>query len=121
MPNAPPLASAATVATHASPTIGRIATMPIAALLETDSYLAIPAIPSLPVAVNTGSGRPPLFYISNNDFYTPSDVALLDRIEEVTNEVLFSGIVLPNVRAGRPQGGSVQNRRSIWIQSVPYW
>ena len=74
------MASAATMATHASPTMGGIATMPIAALTETDCPPAIPDIPALPGAVSTGSGGPPLFDLSNNYLYTTSDVAILDKI-----------------------------------------
>ena len=99
MLHTPPLASAATMATHASPTMGGIATTPIAALPETDLSHAIPDIPELPAAVSTESDGPPLFDLSNNDFYTSSDVAILDNIEEVTNGVLCSGMVLPNVWA----------------------
>ena len=40
-----------------------------------------------------------MFDISKNELYNPSDVAILDKIEEVTNDVLFSGMVFPNVRA----------------------
>ena len=99
MPHAPPLASDATTATHASPAMGGIATIPIAALPETDRSPAIPDTPDLSADVSTGSGGPHLFDISNNDFYIPSYVAVLDNIEEVTNEVLFSGMVFPNSRA----------------------
>ena len=80
MPHAPPLASAKTMATHASPTMGGIETMPISALPETDRSPAIPAIPALSTDVSTGSGGPPLFDLSNNDFYNPSDVAILYNI-----------------------------------------
>ena len=59
--------------------------IPIAALPDTDCSTVVPAIPSLPAAVSTGSGGPPLFDISNNDLYTPSDAAILDNIEEVIN------------------------------------
>ena len=97
MLHTPTVASAATMATHAAPTMGGIATMPIAALPETDLSHAIPDIPELPAAVSTRSGGPPLFDLSNNDFYTSSDVAILDNIEEVTDEVLCSGMVFPNV------------------------
>ena len=99
------------MATHASPTMGGIETMPISALPETDRSPAIPDIPSLPAAFSTGSVVPPLFDISNNDFYTPSDVEILDQIEEVTNEVLWSGLVFPNVRAVHEEAQSKIGKR----------
>ena len=77
--------------------MGGIETIPITALTETDCYPVISDIPALTAAVSTGSGGPPLFDISKNEFYNPSDVAILDNIEEVTNEVLCSGMVFPNV------------------------
>ena len=87
------------MATHAFPTMGGISKMPIAALLETDLSHAIPAIPELPASVSTGYSGPPLFDLSNNDFYNSFDVVILDNIEEVTNELLCSGMVFPNVWA----------------------
>ena len=80
MPHAPPLASAATMAHHAYPTMGGIATITIAVLPETYCSPAIPAIPSLPAAVSTGSSGPHFFDLYNNDLYTPSYVAILDKI-----------------------------------------
>ena len=68
--------------THTSHTMDGIATILIAALPDMDCS---PAIPALPAAVIPGSGGPPLFDLSNNDLYTPSDVEILDNIEEVTN------------------------------------
>ena len=73
--------------------------MSITALPDTDCSPVIPFIPAQPAAVSTRSGGPPLFDLSNNDFYTTSYVEILDKIEEVTNDVLFSGMVFPNVRA----------------------
>ena len=67
--------------TQASTTTGGIVTMPIDAIPETDCSPDIPSIPALPASVSTGFGGPPLFDISNNDFYTTSDVAILDKIE----------------------------------------
>ena len=65
MLHTPNLASAVTMVTHAAPTMGGIATMPIAALPETDLSHAITDIPELPAAVSTRSGGPPLFDLSN--------------------------------------------------------
>ena len=86
--------------------MGGIATIPIATLTETDCSPVIPAIPALPANVSTGSGGPPLFDISKNELYNPSDVAILDKIEEVTNDVLCSGMVFPNVRAAHGESQS---------------
>ena len=85
--------------THASPTMGGIATIPITALPETDCSTAIPGIPDLPASVRTRSGGPYLFDLSKKYFYNPFGVEILDKIEEVTNEVLCSGMVFPNVRS----------------------
>ena len=92
-------AADATMATHAVPTMGGISKMPIAALLETDLSHAIPAIPELPASVSTGYSGPPLFDLSNNDFYNSFDVVILDNIEEFTNELLCSGMVFPTCHA----------------------
>ena len=61
--------------------------MPIADLPETYFSPDIPDIPALNAAGSTGYVIPPLFDLSNNDFYNPSDVAILYKIEEVANEV----------------------------------
>ena len=114
MLHTPTLASAATMATHDAPIMSGIVTMPISALPETDISHAIPDIPEVPAAVSTRSGGPPLFDISNNDFYTFSDVAILDNIEEVTDEVLCSGMVLPNVWSVHEEAQSKIGKRFVF-------
>ena len=74
MPHALPLASSATMETHDLSTMGGIATMPIAALPETDFSPAIHDIPALSAVFSTGFGGTSFFALSNYDSYTPSDV-----------------------------------------------